>query len=117
MFLRQIWNDAMALKESFYVVLLNNSKKVVGYYRVSIGGSTATIVDVKDIFRPAILSACESIIVAHNHPSGRMEASKADINITKRIKESGEMLGIPLDDHIILSPQNGYYSMRSREGI
>lgn len=115
-YLRSIWDsDTLELREEFIVVLLNNAKKVLGWSRISIGGSTATIVEPSAIFQTALLGKANSILVAHNHPSGRKKASTADITLTKRIKEVGNLLGIPLDDHIILCV-NGYLSMRD-EGL
>lgn len=102
-FLREIWNDCLHIKESFYVVLLDNSKNVTGYSMISMGGSTATIVDPAEVIRLAVRGKCCSILLAHNHPSGTAIESSADINITKRIAELGKLLGVPVDDHIILA--------------
>jgi len=110
-YLRSIWDqDTLELREEFLVVLLNNAKKVLGWSRVSIGGSTATIVEPSAVFQLALLGKADSIICAHNHPSGTLKASSADISLTRRIKEAGKLLGITLDDHIIIT-QSGYLSL------
>jgi DNA repair protein RadC len=78
-----------------------------------LGGSSATIVDPSAIFQVALLASATSIIVAHNHPSGNLNPSKSDRNLTERIKKSGKMLGITLEDHIILTADD-YVSMRAK---
>lgn len=90
-------------KEVFIVAFLNNKKVMTGFHQISSGGSNATIVEPAEVLRQAILNQAYSIILLHNHPSGRAEASTADINLTKRISESGKLLGIPVDDHIIIA--------------
>lgn len=90
-------------KEVFMVAFLNNKKVMTGFQQISSGGSNATIVEPAEVLRQAIIHRANSIILIHNHPSGRNEASTADINLTKRISESGKLLGIPVDDHIIIA--------------
>jgi len=105
--LREIWDqDSIQLKEEFVVLLLNNAKKCLGWSKISSGGVTATIVDPASIFQIALLANATSIILAHNHPSGNIRPSKSDKNLTKRIQESGKMLGIEVEDHIILTAEN-----------
>ncbi|MEO9476232.1 MAG: JAB domain-containing protein [Balneola sp.] len=112
-YLRSIWDqDTLELREEFMVVLLNNAKKVIGWSRISTGGSTATIVEPSAVFQLALLSKASSLICAHNHPSSRLVASSADVSLTKRLSECGKIFGIPLDDHLILTA-NGYLSLRS----
>lgn len=114
-YLRSIWNpDTLELREEFIVVLLNNAKKVIGWSRISTGGSNATIVEPATVFQTAMLGKADSIIVAHNHPSGRLQASTADIQLTKRLGEIGTLMGIPLDDHIILTAMS-YLSLREEK--
>jgi len=111
--LRQIWDeDTIQLKEEFVVLLLNNAKKCLGWSKISSGGATATIVDPPTIFQVALLANATSIILAHNHPSGNTSPSKSDKNLTNRIKESGKMLGIEVEDHIILTGED-YVSMKA----
>ena len=115
--LRDIWDEGtIQLREEFVVLLLNNAKRCLGWSRISSGGATATIVDPATIFQVALLSNATSIILAHNHPSGNTDVSKADKTLTKRIKESGKMLGISVEDHLIITA-NTYISFREREII
>ncbi|MBO6573162.1 MAG: JAB domain-containing protein [Balneola sp.] len=113
-YLRSIWDEnTLELREEFIVVLLNNAKKVLGWSRISIGGSTATIVEPSAVFQLALLGKADSIICAHNHPSGNLRASSADISLTRRLTDAGKLLGITVDDHVILT-QGGYLSLREQ---
>lgn len=99
-------------KEVFYVAFLNTKKVMTGFQQISSGGSNATIVEPAEVLRQAILNQANSIILVHNHPSGNNRASTADVNLTKRIAESGKLLGIPVDDHIIIAGYD-FVSLRS----
>lgn len=100
-------------KEVFMVAFLNNSKILTGYKKISSGGSTATIVDPAEVMRQAILNEATSIILLHNHPSGHRGESKADVILTKRIAECGKLMGIPVDDHLIIAG-DGYTSLKAK---
>lgn len=102
-------------REVFLVAFLNNAKTVTGFRRISSGGATATIVDPAEVMRQAILNQAVSILLLHNHPSGNTAASRADVQLTRRLMESGKLLGIPVDDHIIIAG-DGYTSLKA-EGI
>jgi DNA repair protein RadC len=108
-FLRSIWEDDLMYRERMYILLLNRANKVIGFNLISIGGTTGTVVDLKLIFQCAILTNANSIILAHNHPSGTLYPSNSDIEMTKRIKKAGDVMEIEVLDHIILT-QNSYYS-------
>jgi DNA repair protein RadC len=95
--------------EQFKILLLNRAHKAIGEYEVSTGGSTATIADPKLIFAAAIKSNASGIILAHNHPSGNLTPSDADIGLTKRIVDAGKLLEITVLDHLILTSES-YYS-------
>ncbi len=101
-------------KEVFIVTFLNNAKYVTGYKQISSGGSTATIVDPSEVMRQAVMNEANSILLVHNHPSGNTSESKADIQLTKRIAEAGKLLGIPVDDHIIIAG-DGYTSFKAKK--
>lgn len=106
----QIWNpNTIEFFEESKILLLNNSNKVLGVYPVSSGGITGTVVDVRIIFATALKANATAIILMHNHPSGKLVASAADKQITKKIKEAGKILDITLLDHLIITPEN-YYS-------
>lgn len=102
--------------EEFYVAFLNNSKLLLGYKRISTGGSTSTIVEPAEVMRQAVLNQANSIILVHNHPSGYLKESKADIMLTKRLCESGRLLNIPVIDHIIIAG-NGFISFKNKNLI
>ncbi|MBP3193897.1 JAB domain-containing protein [Natronogracilivirga saccharolytica] len=103
-YLRSIWDrDAMEICEEFVVLILNASKKCLGWCKLSRGGATATVVEPAHVFRVALLANAHSIVVAHNHPSGNTNFSRADINLTKKLVESGKLLDISVEDHIILT--------------
>lgn len=99
--------------EVFMVAFLNNAKKLTGYHKISSGGATATIVDIAEVMRQAVLNQANSILLLHNHPSGQARESRADVNLTRRIVESGKLIGITVDDHIIIAGDS-FVSMRSK---
>ena len=104
-FLMEVWDhDNISYKEEFAVIMLNQAKKVLGWAKISSGGSTATIVDPSMIFQLALLAHADSIILVHNHPSGTLQPSTADKNLTKRIRDAGKLLGIQVLDHLIITP-------------
>lgn len=108
--LRSIFNaDTILWTEEFIMVCLNRANKVIGYYKVGIGGFAGVSVDVKVIMTIALSSAATQLIVAHNHPSGNLRPSDADNEMTKKIKLACNIMDIGLMDHIILT-ENSYYS-------
>ncbi len=92
--------------EEFWILYLNNSNKVLRHMQLSKGSITGTLVDVRLLFKEAVLLGAVSIILAHNHPSGMLKPSQADINITKKIKAAGEQLDIKVLDHLIITESN-----------
>src|SRR5574344_324552 len=98
-------------KEAFSVLLLNTKNKVIGVKTISLGTLDASIVHPREVFKSAILNSAKSIMIFHNHPSGDTEPSREDINITKRLVEGGNLLGIKVLDHIILGHNGNYLSM------
>ncbi|WP_394853505.1 RadC family protein [Flavobacterium capsici] len=101
--------------EEFWVLYLNNSNKVVYKAQLSKGGITGTVVDVRLIFKTALEQNATSIILSHNHPSGKLQASDADLEITEKLKLAGSQLDVKVLDHIIIT-ENGYLSFQD-EGI
>ena len=101
--------------EEFWVLYLNNSNKVIYKAQLSKGGITGTVVDIRIIFKMAFEQNATGLILSHNHPSGKLIASEADLKITKRIKEAGQTLEIQVLDHLIIT-ENGYLSFQD-EGI
>ncbi|EAR11692.1 putative DNA repair protein [Polaribacter irgensii 23-P] len=101
--------------EEFWVIYLNNSNKVVAKGQISKGGLTATLVDVRLVFKRALELASVGIIVCHNHPSGKLQPSAADKQLTLKIKEAGITLDIKLLDHLIIT-EKAYFSFAD-EGL
>lgn len=106
--LREIWSSQIEIREEFIVLLLDRSNRVLGYQLISKGGTTGTVADVKLIFSVALKALASAIIVAHNHPSGNLKPSDADIRLTQKIKAAGNQLDITLLDHIILTKESFY---------
>ena len=102
------WN-----KEAFVGFYLDSQSKVISREIISIGILNSVIVHPREIFRTAIIRNANAIIVAHNHPSGNLEPSAEDIEITKKLRQSGDIIGIKLFDHVIVS-NAGYYSFSDR---
>lgn len=108
--LKEIFNsDTIDWTEEAILLCLNTQHKVIGYYKLSSGGLTGVIMDNRVIFQIALLSNATRIIVAHNHPTGNLTPSESDNQITESIKKAGEILNIPLLDHLIVTSEN-YYS-------
>lgn len=101
--------------EEFWVLYLNNSNKVVYKSQLSKGGITGTVVDVRLIFKIALEQNATSIILTHNHPSGKLIASDADKEVTKKLKLAGDQLDVKVLDHIIITEKE-YLSFQD-EGI
>ncbi len=99
-------------REVFKVIALSTSGKVKRVKMMTEGTLSASLVDARAVFKFAILEDAASIIVVHNHPSGKLDPSKEDIQITKDLVYSGEFLDIPLHDHLIVGP-TGYLSMKN----
>lgn len=101
--------------EEFWAVFVNQSNKIVHLSKLTQGGISQSIVDIRILFKTALDHFATGIIIAHNHPSGSLKPSREDINITKKIKEAGEFLNVQLLDHLIIT-QNSYFSF-SDEGL
>lgn len=108
--LKELWNlETIDFLETFKVMLLNRTNRVLGVIEISTGGTCGTVVDCKVVFAAAIKSNASQIILAHNHPSGALTPSQADINLTRKLKSGGELLDIAVIEHLIVSSE-GYYS-------
>lgn len=103
--------ETMGIQEQFVVMYLNNANKIIGVYKVSKGGLTGTVVDPRIILGTALKVAATAIIIAHNHPSGTLKPSQADLALTRKLANAAAFVDIRVNDHIILSGvDNGYYS-------
>lgn len=96
--------------ESFWVFTLDARNRIIGKREVSRGSLSQTVVHPREVFAPAITKRAAAIIVAHNHPSGEPSPSPEDDALTRRLREAGKMLGIPLLDHLVICGSGGYYS-------
>lgn len=100
-------------KEHFKLILLNARNKILGISTISIGSLNASIVHPREVFKDAIMHNAYSVVLAHNHPSGDPEPSEDDLAMTRRLIETGKILGIEVIDHIIIT-KNGYFSFKER---
>jgi DNA repair protein RadC len=112
--IRKFYHEDIAIYESFFILMLDSSKHTIGYAKISQGGRKATVVDIGIVAKFAIDNLADSIIIAHNHPSGNLSASIADIAMTKKMLEGLRFLDISLEDHLILTPDNQFISLRSK---
>jgi DNA repair protein RadC len=114
---KQNWDEnKIEFIEQFKVLFLNRSNKVLAIFELSTGGVTGTVADPKLVFAAALkLNAC-NIILCHNHPSGSLKPSQADEALTRKIKDAGRYLDLPVIDHLIISAEDNYYSFAD-EGL
>lgn len=103
-------------REQFLVVCLDTKVQPTNMMCVSKGSLNASIVHPREVFKTAILSNAASILISHNHPSGHPEPSNEDAEITKRLQEAGQILGIKVLDHIIVG-EDSYYSFKENSNI
>jgi len=101
--------------EEFWVIYLNRRNALLTAKKLSMGGMTGTVIDVRMVIKSALDLHATSMIFCHNHPSGNLEPSEADRKITRQLKEAGAMMEIPVMDHLIVT-QSGYFSFAD-EGI
>ena len=99
-------------REFLIGLYLNSRNQVIAHHVISIGTANAALVHPREVFKLAILKNACSIIVAHNHPSGGIDPSDADLNMTKRLDAAGKILGIELIDHIIITPAGQTFSIK-----
>lgn len=100
-------------EEVFILITLNTKNIVTGYFEVHRGTINTSLVHPREVFKRALLNNASNIMVAHNHPSGDPNPSKEDIQITERLKEAGNLLGINLIDHIIVGDDK-YISLKEK---
>lgn len=105
---RSMIAKSIEYKESFLLLILNNSNEILGVKIISEGGITATVVDVRLIFQTVLKAHGIAFIICHNHPSGKLEPSTADKNITSKIKEGAKILDLSLLDHLIITKENTF---------
>ncbi len=107
-FMSQIWED-VCYRETAFILLLTSRNHILGYFLLSIGGLTSTTLDIRMIFQAVYTANAGSFILIHNHPSGLLKASNADIEVTNEISKAADLLRIGFYDHIIITNE-GYFS-------
>ena len=105
------WGLHDKAQECFVVLYLNAKHQCLAVQMVGLGTLTATLVHPREVFRGAILAGAQAVIVAHNHPSGNTTPSPDDLDLTNRLKAAGDLIGIPVLDHLIVSLFEGYNSL------
>lgn len=113
--IKQFYHDDITMYESFFLLLVNNSNETIGFVKISQGGITGTVVDVRIIAKYCVEALATGCILAHNHPSGKLMPSEADRTITQKTKRALEILDVKVLDHIILTDK-GFYSFAD-EGV
>ena len=114
--LKQNWDEnKIEFVEQFKVLFLNRANKVLAIYELSTGGVSGTVADPKLVFSAALKVNASNIILCHNHPSGNIKPSAADEQLTRKIKEAGKYLDLPVIDHLIITNES-YYSFAD-EGL
>ena len=103
------WSEQLDFIEEAYLLLLNRSLKPLGMMHLSLGGVTGAVIDAKVIFTAALLARATGFILAHNHPSGSLIASQADIKLTERLAKGAKLLDLKMQDHMIIT-KDGYLS-------
>ena len=107
---QKIWSSDLEYKEEMNIILMNRANKILGYNRVSTGGTTGTVVDLKVLFQLILKTNTQAFVIAHNHPSGNLKPSIQDRKLTEKVKEISRLLDVSFLDHMILSA-GSYYSM------
>jgi DNA repair protein RadC len=105
----------MNIKEESAVLFLNRGNRVIGGYKISSGGITSTVMDIRIILGTALKCLATGIIIAHTHPSGELKPSKSDIDLTEQLKQACKLMEITLLDHLIITSES-YYSFED-EGL
>jgi DNA repair protein RadC len=102
--------NTIGMKEQFVVLYLNSANYIIGLYRASSGGLSGTVADIRIILSIGLKVLASSMIIAHNHPSGTLKPSSNDIELTSKIKQAAKLMDIKLLDHLIIVPNNQFFS-------
>ena len=116
-YIKQFYHDDIEIYESFFVLILNRRNETIAFAKIAQGGVSMVLVDVKIIAKYILDTMCSSVIVAHNHPSGTLEASREDRALTEKIKNMCDLIDVRLLDHLILTPSGEYYSFGDKGEI
>ena len=112
-FIKKVYKGSIEVFESFYAVFLNNSNEITSFSKVSQGGITSTVIDVRLLSCLALKSLSVGVILVHNHPSGKLSPSTSDIQVTKKVKNTLSMFDVKVLDHLIVSSE-GYFSFADK---
>jgi len=99
-------------REAFIVLLLNVKNRLIAEEIVSVGILDGSLIHPREVFKAAVAGSAASIVIAHNHPSGDPSPSQSDREVTKRLRDAGTLLGIPMVDHVIIAPEGTFFSFR-----
>lgn len=116
LFVNHIYDESIEIHETTYLLFLSRNLSIKGIMCVSQGGMTGTVVDVRLVCKSALDSLASSVAIVHNHPGGSTKPSDADLKITQKVKDALSLFDIEVLDHIIVTPNDGYFSMRE-EGL
>lgn len=115
-FIKQFYTGDIDIFESSFILLLNRNNLTIGFAKLSQGGINSTIIDPRIVAHYAVKALATSVILCHNHPSGNLKPSEADLILTKKVYAGLELLDIALLDHIILTTE-GFYSLADNERL
>lgn len=116
-YLKEMYDmDTIEIFESFIVVYFNRANNSIGWFKVSQGGITGTVVDNRLIVGTALKCGASSMIISHNHPSGNLRPSENDKSVTRKLQDACKLFDICILDHVIMTPNNGYFSFAD-EGL
>jgi DNA repair protein RadC len=107
-YIRQFYSDDIEIFESFFILLLNRQNKTIGYAKISQGGVAGTVVDAKIVLKYIVDTLASAVILCHNHPSGNLNPSTQDLEITKKLSQAAKLVDSQVIDHIILTPDSFY---------
>lgn len=107
-YIRQFYSDDIEIYESFFILLLNRQNKTIGYAKISQGGVAGTVVDAKILLKYVVDTLASAVILCHNHPSGNLNPSTQDIELTKKLSQAIKLVDSQVLDHIILTPDSFY---------
>lgn len=111
---RGIYQTLDADKEHFLLLTMNNKNRVNGFKVISTGSLTASLVHPREVWRAALSLCAAAVIFVHNHPSGEPGPSQEDQEITRRLKQTGDMLGIRVLDHVVLGDNERFFSFSDK---
>ena len=109
-YVRQFFFEDIEVYESFFILMLNRSNSTIGWAKISQGGIDSTVIDTIMVAKFCIDKLAKGVILCHNHPSGELRPSDADIRVTRQISNALELLGVKVQDHIILTSES-YFSL------